>query len=295
MMMRITDNVKFNSIQVNIQRGTKNFFEANERVATGKNLINISDDPAAAREVLDLKNVKSSTDQYLKNMNRANSFIEATNLTLERVDELITQAWDAAVSGRQPEQRAAATIEITGTIDEMFSLANTKNDGKYIFSGFKTTTQPFDPSDPTYTYNGDTGSIEMAIDENRNMPVNVTGDTIFSGVGGGIDLFTELNNLKTALETDDESAIQSALATFQTAHDQVQNAAVLTASRHSQISSKMEDMQNFKSNLLSRISSIEDADPASAIIELTRMQTAYEVILSASTRLMQTSLMNFLG
>lgn len=292
--MRITEGIKYNSIQINVQRGARNFYDANEKVATGKKLINPSDDPAAIKEVLDMKSLTSSANQYLDNMTKANNSMEVTNAVIERVDELVTQAWDFAVIGGQPDQRAAAAVGITGIMEEMFSLANTKNEGKYIFSGFQTSTQPFDPADVTYAYNGDTNAIQIAVDESTNITVNITGDALFKGTGGGIDLFTELNDLRTALQTNDDAAIQSAMATFQTAHDQVENAATLTAGRYSQVSSKMDYTENFKNNLLARISDTEDADPASAIIDLTIMQTAYEVTLRSSTMLMETTLMNFL-
>ncbi len=293
--MRITEGIKYSSIQINIQRTANNFYKANEQVATGKKLINSSDDPSAMREVLDMRSLEASADQYLDNMTKANNSLELASTTIDRVDELVTQAWEYAVLGGEPDQRAAAAIGITGIMDEMFSLANTKDDGKYIFSGFSTSTQPFDPADPTYTYNGDTGSIQIAIDDSINVAVNVTGDSLFSGAGGGIDLFTELDNLRTALQTDDETAIQSALTTFQTAHDQVENAAALTAARYSQVGAKMESTENFKNNLLSRISAVEDVDSAKAVVNLTMMQTAYEVALSSSTMLMETNLMNFLA
>lgn len=296
--MRITENIKFSNIQFNIRQSTERYFNANERVISGKKINRPSDDPAGAHEVLRLKSLESSAKQYGRNMNRAINVLQTTESLLENVNNRIVRAKELAVrestGTENSESREMAAIEVSGILDEVLSIANTRIDGKYIFSGFKTASQPFDPADPAYAYNGDGGLIEIAVDENRQIPVNLTGDILFKGSGGGVDILSELDALKTALENNDIPAITSAIDTMEAAMDQVSRGRVEAGTRLSEIEVKKGYLESFKLNLLSRISTIEDVDIAEAITDLTRMQHAYTATLGASSRFMQVSLMDFL-
>ena len=295
--MRISENMKFSDMKFNVQRNMQRYFDANEKVVTGKKLLSPSDDPAAMKELLGLRTYGARLDQYSNNINKASHTLKTNDLFLERARDLLSKVKTIAISDTKAlndDMRAVAAIQVGGILDEMLSIANSKVDDRYIFAGFKTDARPFEPADPTFAYNGDNGSLAIAVDETRKMPVNFTGDQLFKGAGGGIDILSELSALKTALETDDVAAISSAIATFDEARDQLVKAAAINGVRQSELNIKEEDMQNFKNNVLNRISKLEDVDLAEAVMEMTQMQTAYEVSLNASARFMQTSLMDFL-
>jgi flagellar hook-associated protein 3 FlgL len=295
--MRITENIKFSEMKFNVQKNTERYFDANEKVVTGKKLISPSDNPAAMKELLGLRTYGAKLDQYSRNINKASYALKTNDLLLERVRSLLSEVKTIAISDTKAlndDTRDIAAVEVGGILEEMLSIANTKADGKYLFSGFKTNTRPFDPADSAFAYNGDNGSLNIAVDETRKMAVNFTGDELFKGAGGGVDILSELSALKTALETNDVAAISSAIATFDTARDQIVKGAAVVGLRLSELGLKSEDMKNFKNNVLNRISEIEDVDLTQAVMEMTQMQTAYEVSLNASASFMQTSLMDFL-
>ena len=295
--MRITENIKFSDIKFNVQRNIQRYFDANEKVVSGKKLLTPSDDPAAMKELLGLRSYGARLDQYSNNINKASHTLKTYDLLLARATDLMSEAKTIAISDTKAlndDTRKVAAIQVSGILDEMLSIANTKAEGKYLFSGFKTGTRPFDPADPAFAYNGDNGSLGIAVDETRKMQVNFTGDALFKGAGGGVDILSELTALKTALENNDVAAISSAIATFDEARNQIVEGAAIIGVRLSELELKGEYMANFKNNVLSRISEIEDADIAAAIMEMMHMQTAYEASLSASANFMKTSLMDFL-
>lgn len=295
--MRITENIKFSDIKFNVQRNIQRYFDANEKVVSGKKLQRPSDDPAAMKELLGLRSYGAMLDQYSNNINKASHTLKTYDLLLERATDLMSEAKTIAISDTKAlndDTRKVAAIQVSGILEEMLSIANTKADGKYLFSGFKTGTRPFDPADPAFAYTGDNGSLNIAVDESRKMAVNFTGDALFKGAGGGVDVLSELSALKTALETNDVAAISSAIATFDTAREQLVKGAAVVGVRLSELELKGEYMANFKNNVLNRISEIEDADIAAAIMEMMHMQNAYEASLNASANFMQTSLMDFL-
>jgi len=400
--MRITDSMKFSSIQLNLQRASQKFFDANERVVSGRRINSPSDDPAGSQQVLRLESLNSSIDQYERNMSRAQHQLETYDSVLDTATNIIIRAKELAIGANNATQnsgdRAMTAVEVTGLLEEMVSIANTRVDGSYIFAGYKTDTRPFDPSkdvhagvaaattvvngsgvDQTfqysyegvqrdivvpdgtdltalaglinadagnpgvtasvwddggnfrlvlsdnntgrvnnitvdagttldgavgtvdfsasafedYLYDGDSGTIEVGIDEMRRMQANITGDSVFK-VAGGVDILKELHSLKVALETNDLAGIDTAIGTMDTALDQVVGGRTKAGTRLNEIDLKMEDMANFKLNVLTRISDVEDIDLAQAITEMTEMQSAYHAALGASAKLSQMSLLDFL-
>lgn len=295
--MRITENIKFANVQFNIRKNMQRYFDANEKVVSGKKLTQPSHDPAAMKELLNLRNYEVRLDQYSNNINKASHALKNYDLLLDRATELVSTVKSIAVmdpKNLSNDTRDIAAVQVSVILDEMLSIANKRIDGKYVFSGFKTTTPPFDTADPTFAYSGDSGLLNITIDESRKMPVNFSGDKVFKGVGGGVDILSELSALKTALENDDVAAISSAIATFDAAREQINEIRAEVGINLGELDLKSEDMKNFKNNVLVRISEIEDVDLAQAIMEMTHMQNTYEASLNASARFMQTSLMDFL-
>ena len=296
--MRITDNIKFATIKLNIQKISLDNFKAGEKVLTGKVINRPSDDPAGTQEVLRLKKLHSSVEQNMRNMDNSVTLLNMTETVLSRADELLSEAKSLALTEQvsaQSDTRASAALKVGEILDEMMSLANTQLGGKYIFSGFRTSTQPFDPAaGPPFTYNGDTGVFQITIGEQRKIPINLNGEDLFKGGGVGVDIFAALNTLVTDLQTDNVPGISAAISTLTQAEDQIQQGRVTNVSRHDTINANMENLKNFKNNLLSSISNIEDADLTTAVLEMQQIQSTLAVTLSASKSFMDTSLLNFL-
>ncbi len=293
--MRITESIKFASIKMNARRNSEEYFKAHEKVISGRKINRPSDDPAGAYEISRLKNLKSSIEQYERNINVATSRLQTVDSLLERIGARLIRAKELAVrestETENTENRVTAATEISGIIDDILAIANTKLEGKYIFAGFRTTTQPFDAS---YNYNGDSGSIEVFLDETMKVATNLPGDVLFTGAGGGVDIFAELDNLKTALETDDTIGIAAAIDGMESAMDQILEGRAKVGTWLNSVELKGEDLANFKLSISSTMSIIEDVDIAEAITTLQQMQNSYMATLNSSAKLVQGSLMDFL-
>jgi flagellar hook-associated protein 3 FlgL len=100
--------------------------------------------------------------------------------------------------------------------------------------------------------------------------------------------------LKTALENNDLAGIQDAMSNLDGHFDDI-------SSKISDVGSKMNRM-DVKENILQdlnlanteRLSKIEDADLAEAIMELEAKELAYEAALSSSAKLMKLTLMDYI-
>jgi flagellar hook-associated protein 3 FlgL len=117
---------------------------------------------------------------------------------------------------------------------------------------------------------------------------------VFGTSGQPDDIFRVFSDLKTALENDDISDIQAGMTNLDGRLDQV-------ASKISDIGSKMLRME-MKENIFQdlnitnteRLSKIEDADITEAILDLQAKQVAYQAALSAASKVLQMSLVDYM-
>ena len=145
--MRITDSILFNNFLYNINKVNEKTYVTNEELASGKRLLNLSSDPIALSKVLSLKDINMRFDQYVTNIDSANSVLNAEDTALSNADDLIHKAGALLVEGanstnNDDASRTAISEELDSITDELRNSANTIFQGKYLFSGFKTDEKP---------------------------------------------------------------------------------------------------------------------------------------------------------
>ncbi len=145
--MRITDNILFNNFLFNINKINQRVYTNNEKMSSGKRLLNLDSDPIALSKVLSLKDINSRFDQYITNINSANAFLDAEDTALSNADDLLHKAGTLLVDGANTlnndiASRTAIAENLDAIKGELVDSANTVFQGKYLFSGSKTDTKP---------------------------------------------------------------------------------------------------------------------------------------------------------
>lgn len=170
------------------------------QVSTGRRILTPADDPAAASQVLGLTQQKEVTAQYQANADaaRARLSLEESALVgvgdlLQRVRELAVQANNAPLSN---SDRASIAQEVRQRLDELLSLANTKDgNNEYLFAGYQGLTQAFAPNAAgNFDYNGDEGQRYLQIGPNRQVAVGDSGTSVFRTIRNGNGIFTTQEN-----------------------------------------------------------------------------------------------------
>ena len=145
--MRITDNILFNNFLFNINKINERTYINNEKMASGKRLLDLSSDPIALSKVLSLKDINARFDQYITNIHSADSFLNAEDTALSNADNLLHKAGTLLVDGANTlnndvASRTAIAENLDAIKEELVDSANTVFQGKYLFSGSKTDTKP---------------------------------------------------------------------------------------------------------------------------------------------------------
>src|SRR6056297_3625342 len=107
---------QLNSDQLAIQRQY-------DQLSTGRRVLSISDDPAAASRALGLQRGVSRTDQLVRNASAAEAFYQSADVTLSKVDTAIIEARGVAVEAAQSvlsqDQREALAISIRQQMEQI--------------------------------------------------------------------------------------------------------------------------------------------------------------------------------
>ena len=305
--MRVSNRQMVNIFQSDLSRNTGQLYKLQERVATEKLINRPSDDPVGMAKVLDYRKTISTIDQYNSNIVSAKNRSEYTNTLLENLQDLLSQAKQVATeySGGEPDPalKQSAVQQVEGIYDQVFAISNTTYNGSYLFAGHQTDAQPFQPlsDDDKYnvTYHGDSGTINTIVGEGSLVKINLTGNEVFTGtaVASGTNVFDDLKALRDALETVpfDASAVSSLMDNLAKGVDQVENAAAKQSIMYKRLETTENHWDKFKNSVVDLLSQTEDADLATAIVELQAQETAYEASLETAAKMFnRKTLMDFL-
>ncbi|MBU0986054.1 MAG: flagellar hook-associated protein FlgL [Proteobacteria bacterium] len=287
--MRIATQTIFDTAKFQLSNISQELSKANEIVSTGKRITDISDDPLGVTQALSIKSTVSNIDQVKRNISMGNSWLTAAESALSQTQEVITEVKALCVQmasdTTRPEQRASASLTVQNMLEEIISLANTEVNGRYIFAGTKTDTTPFSQNG---TYNGDNNIFAVKIGKDSTVAVGSDGDAVFSNI------LATLGGLKTDLESNDVGSIGNAMNSLNDCIDDFSTQISDVGSKTLRMEVKERILDNLKISNAERLSEIEDADMAEAIMNLSSIELTYKAALSSSAQIMTLSLIDYL-
>lgn len=183
--MRIADKMQYNQVQKNISKNRTDMSDLQNQAATQRRINKPSDDPLATTRVLASRTEEKTNAQFVKNIHQAKSFLEFTDQSLNEMTELLVRAKELAISQSNDASANAQSRQMTAKeIEQIYSqgiqIANRKLGERYIFSGFKTQTKPFEISGE---YAGDDGDLKIQTQKDQFLAINLPGSRVFMGKG----------------------------------------------------------------------------------------------------------------
>jgi flagellar hook-associated protein 3 FlgL len=270
-----------------------------EQISSGRRVQVASDDPAAGAAVTLNLQLQSQQDQYLQSVDSLRELLSTSDSTLNSVVQSLERAVSLGVEGANgtlsASERASLAQEVQGIRDQVLGLANTSFRGVFVFSGTKSTIQPFvsDSSLPSgVRYDGNQQTNSVLIGDGRSIPAGVSGDKLFTDSSAGV--FSSLKELADALAGNDPSTVASAASKVRSALAHVSNVRVTYGNGLNQLDSGEQFLQQAKLNSQARENTLVAADSASAITKLRQAQFARDATLAATARTQFTSLLDYL-
>lgn len=286
-------SIILNGIQLNSQQEN----QALQQVSSGQKLNSVSDNPAQAASLVDLRMQSSSDTQYLQNISSLTGSLNVADSALSSVVEALTTAQSVGVEGAgatlNSSNRQALAQEIQGIQQEVLGLANTAYNGQFLFSGTATSTQPYvqDASSAAgITYNGNNDSNSVEISEGVAIPTSLPGSQLFSNATSNV--FQSLQDLYNALNSDGDiagaaSEVQSALTYVSTQQTFYGNTVDRLNDAQTFLTQEQTQLTESESNTL-------DANMATAVTNLTQAETTQQALVKAGADISQVNLFDYL-
>lgn len=273
-----------------------------QQLATGKRILAPSDDPSASTRVLELDQLIDTSKQYQRNSDYAQARLSLEETVLADVGDVLQRIRELAVRANNDTlsagDRKAIAVEVRTNLDGLLQLSNSKDaTGEYLFSGYKTGTQPFsDNGAGNYSYDGDQGERSLQIGPTRQVSVGDSGDNVFmkvdDGAGGISSMFAALYDFAVDLEANAPST--TTLTRLDSAIDEVLNTRASIGARLNTIDSQRSMNDSFDLLLQENRSTLEDLDYAEAVSRFERQLLALQASQQSFVKIEGLSLFNYL-
>jgi flagellar hook-associated protein 3 FlgL len=193
--MRVTQSSNQSQFIAAVDALESNLAQTQNQISTNLSFSTPSQNPVAAGAVDGYNQALAQSTQYDSNANAAQTRLGTEDSALSQVQNALQSLRDLALQANSGTVSSADRIGIAAQATQiqasLVSLANTQDGGgEYIFSGFKTQTQPFALSATGATYSGDSGQRQLQIAAGQSLADGDNGNTVFNQIKTGNGVFT---------------------------------------------------------------------------------------------------------
>ncbi len=322
MAFRVSDATIFESAVRYAQLHRFELTKLQKQVSAGKRILSVGDNPSAANQILGLRRTLGRIDQFKRNVDAARSSLEPVESTLLSMSDVLTRLRELTVSvdiEDQP-QRDAVRAEVEQLFDQVFALANTRVNGRYVFAGFASDAPAFTkigafvegvvdtsvPPEPYGRYDGDNGVLQIQIGEATTLDASVTGREVFLGStdgddipdGSNVDIFDVIRDLRNRLlDPAGQGAAADLTADLDAALGQVLRVVGRIGAASNRLDINEAQLNSLELTLEEQHASLEGStidDQIAATSELVAREQLFQTSLAVTARIIQPSLLNFL-
>lgn len=294
MAVRITQNMINNNMMRNLNNSMGKMDKLQEQASSGRKISRPSDDPVVATRGMFYRSSLMENEQFQKNVNEANAWMDTTDQALDDVNNILQRAKELVIqSGGTLDQDGfnAIASEMDQLREHLGNIANQSLGGKYIFAGNDTSNPPYDFATQVFT-NQNTNDITLEVNKGIYMPINVRGVDIFSKPSANDNIIQVLSDISTQLRAGNSAASQITKVDEQLSNVLAERASL--GARVNRMELIDERLKSEDLNLNKLMSSNEDADMAEVYTDLKMQESVHKSALGIGARIIQPSLLDFL-
>lgn len=299
--MRVATISIYNNSKYQLGRTFSEYGDAVDTVNTGKKLKTPSDDPVAFSQVIDIDSTLSQLDQLHENIDTGLTWLTTSESALDSVRETILDAKVIAIASSNGSYNSddfnTAADQVNELLSQLVDFSNTRVNGQYIFSGTKTDTKPYTLDTslvPPATYYGNESSFTISTGIGSRTEVGYPGSEVFGDIAAGNDIFSLLEEMQTDLATNGGGNLSMIMAELDAHYENVTNMISNIGAKVTRLETKESVISDFEVTFATQKSNLEDADLAEAATDLALRQTAYEAVLSATSKILSMSLVDYI-
>lgn len=299
--MRVTQSMLSGNMLHNLNNSYGRMSELQDQLNSGSKINRPSQDPVIAVKSMGYRRDLGKIEQFSRNMNEVNSWLDATDdalsqleASIHRVHELVV---DAANDSKTAKDREAIAQELEQIHNHMKDLGNTEMAGVYIFSGTNTLSPLFDEAgNMNAALPGLDNPVEIEVFEGINLKVNANAHDIFSVIDYAMTQIVETvedpdstgeeigDLLSLVNEENNPNSMRSTVLTEHARIGAMQNRAEI-----------MQDRLDLREIMVkTRMRDNESVDYSKAITEMVTHESIHQAALSVGARIIQPTLVDFM-
>lgn len=330
--MRVTQTMLSNNMLLNLNRSYGRMSKLQDQINSGTKITRPSDDPVIAVKGMGYRRDLGRVEQYTRNMNEVNNWIDTTDESLNQVGEQMKRVRELVIQAANDtnslDERAKIKTEIDQIRQQIQDVSNTKIGDRYIFSGTNTDKPLFVDATPPnadgskiinadYQLYDGTNIISTAADKltapNADVQIEVYDGIQLQVNAPGADLFGNIDSLMGKISNllDPERVpgpatseeISKALGGFTSTSKSdditnIHNKILETQADMGARQNRVELMENRLSlreiSVTKQLSNNEDVDYSKAITEMVTSESIHQAALSVGARIIQQTLVDFI-
>lgn len=298
MALRVTQGMLNTQLLRNLNGNMSRLDKLQDQLSTGRRINKPSDDPVGISFSMRYRSELGANDQYQRNVDSTISFLDYSDTALGQMGEVMQRGRELAVTAangtNSSESLNAIKIEIDQLYNQLTNIGNSQFNGKYVFNGQITDKAPFpDPADAMNAVT-DNGEIKFEIGAGVQIAMNKTATDVFGKSGDKNNAFQIFKDLSTALSAGDIKGIQDSIGILDERMTMVLGARSDIGAKTNRIQLAEDRLKDIGINLQSLQSKTEDADMSVVITNLKMEENVYQASLSAGSKVIVPTLVDFL-
>lgn len=302
-MTRVADFAQSQRIFSYILETQKRLNEEQVQASSGKKSQTYTGIAPDVRRLVNLESAHSRTAQFVANNKLVDDRLQVMETNVSDVFDVISKFKSLLINARNANNSADLTmpIQAKSMLDQIASLLNVQQDGRYLFAGSRTDTRPVDESalpvsftipsadgSASAYYQGDSVKLSVQADENYSVDYGVTADD------PAFEQAIRALQMVIVGPPNDPATLDEALRVTNQAIDGVSNVRTRIGDSRAALDSANKRHDEFQLFAEKTISDIQNADVTQVISKLNSDQVALEASFTALGRLSQLTLSNFL-
>jgi flagellar hook-associated protein 3 FlgL len=305
--MRVTSNT-YTDLVINSSNASQaKLAQLQTEISTGNSIQNPSDDPELYSTAAADQSQLNELNNYTTAAQTATSMTAANNTAMSSLHSIVAQAGEYLAS--VTSNMSSSDLQNVGTqmndlISQLVSTVNQKDSsGNYLFGG-TANVAPINASTDTYNTasNGDTTTID--VEQGNPVQVSVAagnnGTPPSSGflydASSGTDVLAALVQARNDLNSGNVTAVQGPDTTaVNNALNLLSSYVGSTAASMSAVSTATAQLNQQTTSESTEINSLVQTNLPTASVQLQQVEMQYQAALEAGTRVMNLSILNYIG
>lgn len=266
-----------------------------EQLYSGKKISKPSDDPMIAMKGVSYRSELARIKQFERNTSEANGWLDNTDAAIDQTNNAMQRLKELAVkasNGTNSSDEYQSIVEEAKQLKEhLVDIANTNVNGRYIFNGTNSDTPPVEiDEEGNVTANFADDDVIIEVSSGITIKANTNGSTVFGE--GEEGLFATVDKFIDRLETGEN--IEDSIEELDESIGGVLDSRAEIGARMNRLELVENRLADQKIVTTKSLSDNEDVDFAEAITNLITQESLHRAALSAGSRIIQPSLVDFL-